>query len=407
MRFVRRLLRERTNAPRKLVTTFSVSGQYLPPYGKTLFSIRGQGAPGNPETGSSPATNPSTGGTVSGSNPPSGGNYAGVNPTTYGFNTSFNAYTNYATPDASGTPISWTTSSFNYQVNYTPNEQSANTTNNNPTYGPSTPSPSYTGPNSGPAGHVIYHTYNYTQTSSSPGSAYYNPSSPGSSNFNPTVPGNPLYNPSSPGNPVYVPGDGGNYAGANPPVYDWTMYSQSAIVWYTPSPYRPEPAPGGGNNLEPSPGGYTANWTYNINGSTVAPDGLTQQYSQTTQNANGQNSVPAYIGSGYDSPGPPRTTWHFIANYVQNAAYPGNAYYNPGNPGYSYTNSPVPGNPMYNVTTPGNAGTPAVVLGVPFPGGPASAAGATVAETPISVPYSGAGIGIVVPAGGYVIIENK
>lgn len=109
---------------------------------------------------------------------------------------------------------------------------------------------------------------------------------------------------------------------------------------------------------------------------------------------------------GFDASNiPPSTSGAYHAEY--------GAYYNAGTPGNAYY-SQVPGNAYYtpyyaayyNTYYPGYAATPVNIGGVVFPGGSADSIAPVVPASTTTLAYSPTGFSVVVPAGGYVTIDN-
>lgn len=244
---------------------------------------------------------------------------------------------------------------------------------------------------------------------------------------NATTGGNYAYtNPSNAGYTEYVPGSGGNYwytnpasggnyAGTNPASFKW---GETDISYNWP--------------VYGSPGGPNAPTNNFIIGGpypSVLPsyypgyglpyyDAVVQITSYYTGNGYAviyrYNNTPTYA-----TPAPGTGPYAYgmaSVNYTTLAYYPGGAYYNPVTPGnavytpyypaYSYYVPGTPGNAVYNPVYPGTGGGNNVIAGVYFQGGDADNLAPVTPMTTTTIQYTGEGINITVPTGGYVTIDN-
>lgn len=220
------------------------------------------------------------------------------------------------------------------------------------------------------------------------------------------------YNPGSGGNYAGTnPGSGGNPAGSNPSTPGNSYYNPAT---YTPGNYvAGNTNPGStvpGNSNPPSYSEYVAalngncspGWSFAY----YTYDELDKPHKVCSQSSPGTSNPPSY-SPGNSNPSYTNPAVYSPGNQSYNPATPGNAIYNPYTPGNAYYNTYFPGNANYNPTIPGNAGSPATILGVYFPGGPAGSTAPVVGDTYVTVPYSSSPISITVPPGGYVTIKQQ
>lgn len=260
MKLSQALRKEATDVDTTTTTTFNAPGVYIPPYGKTVVTVGGQGAPGNAASGGNAAgTNPSSGGNYAGTYSPVGGNYAYTNPTTPGnyagtnpggfyvssyYTTTDFVYPGYTTNGTQNTVWSYNTVNisgyfnaygipyYNIPINYYVVSYASvyqqYSYNNQIVNG--VPSPYIQSPNS---------TTNYASLSYVAGAAYYNPSTPGNAVYNPVSPGYAYYNPTVPGNTNYnptVPGTaGGDYVLGGVTLSGGAVGTSAPVVSPTPS----------------------------------------------------------------------------------------------------------------------------------------------------------------------------
>jgi hypothetical protein len=392
------LLKDKSNSIVTSSVTFNAPGNFIPPYGKTIFQITAKGTPGNSSfyytttVPGNPNYNPYY--------PASGGNPLGTN--TFYYNTPVDAQN----PTVAGYNYEYVPAQPGNVISYYP----ASGGNTNPYYPAS-------GGNTNP----------------------YYPASGG--NTNPSTPGNPGTT-----NPI-VPGTSGSIVQVTQYVHVWDVFAPRfntpgytayysnidyqpwnngtyRLGYYFASPYYFEfasgqswyevyqsytdlgqytnPATGGNTNPSNSPTPGTTN-PY-----TPASGGTTNPYTPASGGTT-NDYYPAYSNVNPSTP----------------AFYTSNANYNSFVPAFSYTTT-VPGNPNYNpvvpasggnvsgtntvnqnVLVPGNAASSTNVLGVSLPGGAADSAAPVVGPTTISIDYTNAGTPISVPPGGYVTVNYK
>jgi len=407
------LLKDKSNSIVTSSVTFNAPGNFIPPYGKTIFQITAKGTPGNSSfyytttVPGNPNYNPYY--------PASGGNPLGTN-TFY-----------YNTPVAAQNP---TVAGYNYE--YVP-AVAGNVTAYYPASG-GTYNPYY------PASGGTYNPYypasgGYLNPIIAGNLTGYNPPTPGDfTGVNPATPGNldaymwnsTIYY-SAVTNPGYSP-QLGYQAGSSS---DQTNYGQGGTsgVFTNPAPYSGTLGP----NYYSVPGqSYTVYYT-------VTYAYAYPSYNPTTPgNATYNPPVP---GNAVYNPWTPSSwnPYYPASGGSVNPYYPAYSDYNPTTPGF-YTSNPnynsyvpafsytttVPGNPNYNpvvpasggnvsgtntvnqnVLVPGNAASSTNVLGVSLPGGAADSTAPVVGPTTISIDYTNAGTPISVPPGGYVTVNYK
>lgn len=354
MKFARRLNEEKTNAPVHTTVIFNAPGTYHPPYGKTTFTVSGQGTPGNAPSGTGQAYNAPSGGNYAGTTPPSGGNYAGSNPSLFGYyEYGAGLYYNGTPAPFPGTSYYSSDSYATTVTNFTENTTYSVIQFTDLRYGYSVPASYYSYSASGDTS--FYFTGSYGLATTTPGTDYYNSGSPGVAYYNPVVPGTAIYNPPS----------GGSYIGSNP---------NSGGTIATPTEYF---------------GNYYIHYH----------DGVNVQDAYST----GAWGPASFVPPSYSSPVTPDGTY----GYQENTLVGSNpATYNPSVPGNAIYSPVTPGTPVYTNSVSGNTGAPVSVFGIPFPGGAAGFVGGSVSPTPVLIPYSDTGISVSVPPGGYVVIQN-
>jgi len=370
------LLKDKSNSIVTSSQTFNAPGNFIPPYGKTIFQITARGTPGNASFYYNTPVDAS-GGNVAAYYPASGGEVTGSN--TFYYNTpvaaqnpSVAGYNYEYVPAVPGNVIAYYPASGGNLNPYYP----ASGGNVNPsTQGtPAGSNPSTPGTLSG----IIWGAY-----STSYGVVNYTLYSPGFSytGFN--------YNEGG-GSGFTLPSPSSNQLGptrfSNTEQY-YTIYFNTTYS-YVRDAYNP-PAPGNTIYNPPTPG--TTNTYYPASG------GDTNPY------------YPAYSNSNPNTPGFYTSNANYNS-YVPAFSYtttvPGNPNVNPYYPAYSNYNTYYPAF-SYNTAVPGNYGGTNYVLGVALPGGASDAAAPVVDFTTILIDYTNAGTPIPVPSGGYVQIRNK
>lgn len=213
-------------------------------------------------------------------------------------------------------------------------------------------------------------------------------------------------NPSNPGSP-------GNYTGTNPPQYAYTQ------------PGSPQFVPG-----TEYPGGtkYETRWAFWPGG---APWGETSRFNSFSGFTSVYFNGYFQYGGPY-FPGGDQGEFYTVQYTQYGPAYrpsfsffqPPYDVFNPGNPNF---NPPTAGNPG-NPGSAGNAGSNFSLGGVTLPGGAGGNAGSggsgtfgsaqpgnpggsgqsapVISQTTSTLTYTGGGVGVPTPSGGYVTIDN-
>jgi hypothetical protein len=414
------LLKDKSNSIVTSSVTFNAPGNFIPPYGKTIFQITARGTPGNasfyyntPVAAFNPTLAnynyeyvPAIPGNVTAYYPASGGTYnpfypadgGYLNPIIVGNPTGYNPPTpgNYVStnPPTQGNYVSTNPPTQGNYVSTNPSTQGNYVSTNPPTQG------NYTGSNPpyyDPAG-LIYRIHLDVYGVTNPG--YYGGT---------TFPGFTEYasyndqgaHPYSQGLPTSRYAATTNYYGI--PGQSFTVswqffYEFFSYQWVQGNINYNPPVPGNPNyNYFPGTDNYNP----------ATPGNPNYNYFPGTDNYN-----PATPGTANYNPWTPTTTnpYYPASGGTLNPYYPAYSNSNPNTPAFYTSNANYNSFVAaftYTTTVPGNAASSTNVLGVSLPGGAADSAAPVIGPTTISIDYTNAGTPISVPPGGYVTINYK